>query len=149
MKMSDPNHNHPTPDDRLADFADRVLEGEATDPEEAELCSLEETILRLRQTLPQDDLDEKTRRRMQAEFKVRARNLPAPAPSLWRSLRSPQRLALAFAGAVLAILLIAFPFLPSTIEPIPGTAGLRPMDTLLVVSIACTVALLIWIKRRK
>jgi hypothetical protein len=147
--MSDPNHPPPTPDDLLADFADRALEGKASDPADPELRDLEETVLRLQQSLPAGNLDEKTRRRMQAEFKVRARNVYTPPPSIWRSLRPPQRLTLAFAGAVLVILLIVFPFLPSAIEPVEGTAGLRPMDMLLLVSIACVTALLVWARRRK
>lgn len=147
--MSDSNHTPLTPDDLLADFADRALEGKASAPADPALRDLEETVLRLQQSVQAGGLDEKTRRRMQAEFKVRARNVYTPAPSLWRSLRAPQRLTLAFAGAVLVILLIVFPFLPSTIEPIEGTAGLRPMDVLLLVSLACVTVLLVWARRRK
>jgi len=152
MKMSQPNQPNPTPDDLLADFTDRVLNGKTSVPAfpaDVELRALAETVLRLQQSLPQEAPDPQTVKRMQADFKVRARKARASSSSVWQSLRRPQRFALAFAGAVLATLLIVFPFLPSTSDPLQGTAGLPPQDTLLLVSLGCVIVLLIWVRRRK
>lgn len=150
--MSQPNQPNPTPDDLLADFTDRVLNGKTSapaSPADAELRALEETVLRLKGTLPQEAPDPQTLKRMQADFKVRARKAGASTSSVWQSLRYPQRFALAFAGAMLATLLIVFPFLPSTGDPVQGTAGLQPQDAILLASVGCVIVLLFWMRRRK
>ncbi|HSK88708.1 MAG TPA: hypothetical protein VK880_10140 [Anaerolineales bacterium] len=150
--MSQPNQPNLTPDDLLADFTDRVLNGKTSapaSPADVELRALEETVLRLNGILPQEAPDPQTLKRMQADFKVRARKAGASTPSIWQSLRRPQRFALAFAGAVLATLLIVLPFLPSTGDPVQGTAGLQPRDAILLAGIGCVIVLLIWVRRRK
>jgi hypothetical protein len=152
MHMSQPIQPNPSPDDRLADFTDRVLEGEIAIPAshtDAELRGLEETILRLRRTLPHEALDEQTLKRMQADFKRRTRQASVSAPSVWQLLQPRQRFTLALAGLMLAIILIAVPLLPVTNEPIQGTAGLQPRDMLLLIGIVCVTILLIWVKHRR
>jgi hypothetical protein len=152
MKMSQPNHTHPSPDDLLADFTDRVLAGKTSgpaSPADAELRGLEETVLRLQRTLPQTAPDEKVLRRMQADFKVRARKAGISTPPSWPLLRPRQRFALAFAGMVLAALLVAYPFLASTGEPIEGTAGFQTQALIVLAGIGCVIGLLIWARRRK
>jgi len=152
MKMSQPNQPNPTPDDLLADFTDRVLNGKTSvpaSPADVELRALEEMVLRLKGSLPPEAPDPQTLKRMQADFKVRARKAGASTPSVWQSLRPPQRLALAFAGAMLATLLIVFPFLPSISDPVQGTAGLQPQDAILLASVGCVIVLLFWVRRRK
>lgn len=152
MKMSLPNQTNLTPDDLLADFTDRVLDGKATtpaSPTEDELRGLEETILRLKQTLVQKALDEKTFRHMQADFRIRAQKIDSSASSFWQFLRPRQRLAVAFATVALATLLIVLPFLTFTNEPIQGTAGLQTQGVILLISVVCLVTLFIWVQRRK
>ncbi len=148
--MSEPNPTQPTPDDSLADFADRVLSGKTSTPDsssDAELRGLEETVLRLKQTLPQAAPDEKILKHLQANFRTRVRKADSPTIPAWQFLRPRRNLALAFA-AVLAILVIALPFLPIDNGPLPGTAG-RPQDIILLAGIACVVVLLIWARRQK
>ncbi len=149
--MSEPNPTQPTPDDSLADFADRVLAGKTSAPDsssDTELRGLEETILRLQQTLPQGDPDEKTLRHLQANFRARVRKADSPTIPAWQFLRPRRNMALAFA-AILAILVIALPFLPIDNGPLPGTAGRQAQDILLLAGIACVAILLIWARRRK
>ncbi|HET9912671.1 MAG TPA: hypothetical protein VFQ13_12320 [Anaerolineales bacterium] len=150
--MSEPNQTNPSPDDLLADFTDHVLDGEISVPAsrtDDELRGLEETVLRLKQSIPQAALDEKTLKRMQADFKVRARKSDSSRSSLWQALRPRQRFALAFAGVTLAALLIVFPLLTSANEPVQGTAGFQPQTVLLGVGIASLIVLLVWASRRK
>lgn len=150
--MSQPNQTNPAPDDLLADFTDRVLDGKTSIPAsspDSELRGLEEMVLRLQQSLPQKALDEKTLKRMQADFKVRTRKAGSSSVPFWQFLQPRQRLVLAFAGAVLAALLIVFPFLTSITVPVEGTAGVQPQAILLLIGISCVVALLIWARRHK
>lgn len=150
--MSQSKPTQPSPDDLLADFTDRVLNGEISGPAsstDAEMRDLEKTILRLKQTLPQTALDEKTLKRLQADFKIRSRKSISSPTSVWQLLEPRQRLTLAFVGLALAVLLIAFPFLPVTTDPIQGTAGFQTQDVILLVGIGCMIVLLIWIGRRK
>ncbi len=149
--MSQPNQPDPSPDDLLADFTDRVLNGETSvpaSPADAELRGLKETILRLKRSLPREAPDEKFLKRMQADFKVRTRKINSTS-SVWQLLQPRQRLTLAFVGIVLATILIAFPFLPVTNHPIQGTAGLQPRDLILLAGIVCVIVLLIWVRRRR
>lgn len=150
--MSQPNSTHPSPDDWLADFTDHVLDGETAVPTshtDVELRGLEETILRLKRALPQAAPDGKLLRRMQADFKGRTRRAGVSPSSVWQLLQPRQRLTLAFVGLALAVLLVAFPFLPVTTDPIQGTAGFQARDAILLAGIGCVVVLLIWAARRK
>ncbi len=151
MKMSEPNPTNPTPDDLLADFTDRVLDEETpvASSTDAELRGLEETVLRLKRSLPQKALDEKILRHLQVNFKTRIRKVDSPLISTWQFLRPRQRLVLAFASVALVALLIAFPFLPFNSGSIEGTAGIQAQGVILVVGIVCVVALLVWARRHK
>src|SRR5512146_508428 len=115
MIMSEPNPTKSTPDDLLADFTDRVLDGQASapaSPADSELRSLEEAVLRLEQALPRQAPDEKTLRHLQANFQARVRKADCPTIPTWQFWRPRQRFVMAFAMVVLAVLLIAVPFLP-------------------------------------
>lgn len=150
--MSESKQTNPTPDDLLADFTDRVLDGKTSEPAshaDAELRGLEETVLRLRQVLPQEDLDERTLRRMQANFHARVRKADSPTIPAWQFPRARPRLALAFAAVALAVLLIAVPLLQFTSEPLKGTAGLQAPGAVLLIGVVCVIALLVWARRRK
>jgi hypothetical protein len=152
MHMSQPNQTNPSPDDLLADFTNRVLDGEMSvpaSPADAELRGLKETILRLKRTIPREAPDEKLLKRMQADFKERTRQAGVSTSSVWQLLRPRQRLTLAFVGIALVAILIAFPFLPLSTDPIQGTAGFQAQDVILLAGLGCVVVLLIWVGRRK
>src|SRR5512140_1433522 len=152
MKMSESKQTNLSPDDLLANFTDQVLDGKTSapvSPADAELRGLEETVLRLKQALPQDALDERTLRWMQANFHARVRKADSPTIPIWQFPRPRQRLALAFAAVALAVLLIAVPFLQFTSETTQGTAGFQTQGMLLLVGVVCVIALLIWARRRK
>lgn len=149
MKMSESKQTQPTPDDLLADFTDRVLDGKTSEPADADLRNLEETVLRLQQALPQEALDEKKLRWMQANFHARVRKADSPTIPVWQFPRPRPRLVLTFAAVALAVLLIAVPFLQFTSGPIEGTAGIQEQGLILLIGVVCVVALLIWARRRK
>jgi hypothetical protein len=152
MHMSQPDPTHSSPDDLLADFTDRVLDGEtslSTSLSDAETRRLEETILHLKRTLPREAPDEKLLKRMQADFKARVRKAEPSPSSVWQLLRPRQRLVLAFAGLALAAILVMFPFLPLSTDPIDGTAGLQPAGVILLVGVVSVVLLLLWVRRHK
>ena len=147
--MNESKKTNRTPDDALADFTDQILAGKTSVPADAELRGLEETILRLKQALPPDTLDEKTARRMQANFKARVRKSDSQTLPVWQFVRPRQRLAFAFAAVALVALLIVFPFLTPIGEPVEGTAGLQPQYVILLAGALCVIALLLWTRRRK
>ncbi|HSB02930.1 MAG TPA: hypothetical protein VLE49_19935 [Anaerolineales bacterium] len=150
--MSDSKQTNPTPDDLLADFTDRVLDGKASvpaSPADAELRGLEETVLRLKQVLPQEAVEEKTLRRMQTNFRARVQKADSPTIPAWQFARPRQRLVLTFAAVALAILLVALPLLPFTNEPMQGTAGTQARDAVLLAGAACVIVLLFWARRHK
>lgn len=153
MKMSQPNSTKPNPDDLLADFADRVLDGKTSvlaSPADGELRGLEETILRLNQALPRESPDEQTLRRLQADFKARARRAGSSSKPVWQSQQSRQRLILVFAAiAILAVIFIALPFLTIGNGSTQATAGLQPGGAILLIAAGCIIAFLIWQGRRK
>ena len=153
MKMSQPNSTKPNPDDLLADFADRVLDGKTSvlaSPADGELRGLEETILRLNQAFPQQALEEKTLNRLQANFKVRARRAGSSSKPVWQSQQSRQRLILVFAAiAILAVIFIALPFLTIGNGSAQATAGLQPGGAALLIAAGCIIAFLVWQGRRK
>ena len=147
--MSESKKTNPTPDDMLADFTDQVLDGKTSAPADAELRDLKETVLRLKQALPQGALDERTARRMQANFKARVRKADSQTIPVWQFVRPRQRLVFAFAAFALAALLIVFPFLTPIGEPVEGTAGLESQYVILLAGALCAIGLLIWVRRRK
>ena len=147
--MSESKQTKPTPDDLLADFTDHVLDGKTPVPADAELRDLKETVLRLKQALPQDALEEKTVRRMQANFKARVRKADSQTIPAWQFVRPRQRLVFAFAAVALVVLLIVVPFLTPVSGPVQGTAGLEPQYVILLAGALCVIVLLFWARRRK
>jgi hypothetical protein len=153
MKMTQSTKPTPNPDDLLADFTDRVLDGKTAviAPSTGdELRGLEETVMRLHQALPKGALDERVVKRMQADFKSRARKAGPAARPGWQSRQSRQRLALAFAViAVLAAIFLLTPFLTGGNGEVQGTAGFQPQGAFLLLAAGGAIALLIWLGRRK
>jgi hypothetical protein len=153
MKMTQSTKPNQTPEDLLADFTDRVLDGKTAvlaSSSDDELRQLEETVMRVHQASPKEALEEKTIKRMQADFKSRARKAGSSSRTGWQSQQSRQRIALAFAAiAILAAIFLVIPFLTSGNGGVQGTAGLQTQGTLLLIAFGCVVVLLIWLGRRK
>lgn len=150
--MSESKQTNSMPDDLLADFTDHVLGEKASTPDfaaDAELRDLQETVLRLKQAFPQEALDERTARHMQANFKARVRKSDSQTIPVWQFVRPRQRLVFAFAAVALAAFLIVFPFLTTIGEPVQGTAGLEFRYVSLLAGALCAIGLLIWVRRRK
>jgi hypothetical protein len=140
----------------LADFTDHVLNGKAStlhaSDSDEELLGLEETALRLNLAFPQQAMDEKTIKRMQADFKMRRQKINASShPVFWWSQQNRQRLVLAV--AIVAIILAVFlilPFFASGSGNTQASAGLHPQNIgLLAFLIGGVVLLAIWLGRRK
>ncbi len=137
----------------LADFTDRLLDGKtplsASAPDE-ELRALEETLMRLNHVFPKEMLDEKTRKHLENNFKVRARKVsPAPSGFAWWSQRSRQRVILIFAAVVIMAIFIVTPFLSSGTGNVQGTAGLQTQGIALFVILVVVIVSFIWLGRRK
>ncbi|HEX2696441.1 MAG TPA: hypothetical protein VHM28_01960 [Anaerolineales bacterium] len=153
--MTKPTNPTPTPDDLLADFTDRVMEGKTAvfaSTTDDELRRLEETVMRLNQAFPQKALDEKTLGRLQTDFKSRARKASTSSQPAWQSQQSRQRFILAFTAiAILVAIFIALPLGMFGNGSLTGTAGFQPSSTFLLAAfgLGCVIAVLIWLRLRK
>ncbi len=150
MKMSNSPLSSQNLDDQLADFTDRVLAEKTTalasDPE---LRQAEELILRLKQAYPEQVLEEKAVKRLQADFKTRLRKANSARPG-WRSQQTRQRIGLALAAAAVLVALVIFaPFLFTSSGNVQGTAGLQPQSIGWLIGLGVVLALAIWLVRRK
>jgi len=152
--MTDLKKQTPNLDDLLADFTDRVLDEKntiAASSTEEELRGLEETILHLQRTLPQEAPDKAMQKRMLADFRSRTRSVERSSRSSWQSRQSRQRWSLAF----IAIAVVAAIFFVTSLSLVDGgniqaTAGLQPQSViLLLIAGGCIIALFIWLKRRQ
>lgn len=162
------DHNLQDTDSRLADFTDQVLaaaKGEAPHPAESdpELQGLEQTVLRLRQIMHDDQPDPaaaaRIRNRAAYEWRMANReNERGPAPSrpggslperlgLFRSSRT---MVLSFATLGLALLVVLAVLSPGRDAPLSGTAGGQgTWLTLVAAGLLVGVLLaLIWRNRR-
>lgn len=153
MKMTQSNKPTQTPDDLLADFTDRVLDGKTAvlaSSADDELRGLEETVMRLNRALPHESPDEATLKRLQADFRSRARSANRSSRPAWQSQQSRRRLILAFTAIViLAAIFIGIPFLLSGSGSVQGAAGLQSQSILTLVAVGCVIVLFIWLGRRK
>ena len=158
MDQSGKNSNLIKDSNRLADFTDQVLNGKLEKVEsnvDGELLGLEETILRLKSSIPSTPLDQAAIKQMQVRLKTRiqreAREVQLPFWKKW--IVSRPQLGMAFAVALVLVVLVIFSPSLSTAGPAPltGTA-LAPSSTknILIVSIAAGVMLIFfWMKRPK
>ncbi len=137
----------------LADFTDRLLDGKtpvSASASDEELRALEETLMRLNHVFPKELLDEKTRKHLENNFKVRARKAsPAPSGFAWWSQRSRQRVILIFAAIVIMAIFIVTPFLSSGAGNVQGTAGFQTQGIALFVILGVVIVSFIWLGRRK
>lgn len=159
MKKTD-NTSHNL-DDRLAEFADRVLAGKVQQIEpnvEDELQDLEQMVLHMHQAFPPISLEEADIKRMQVNLNARIRREQQEAKqpfwktwfSGWQSQRTRQQTRLAFAGAMALILLaFAVPYLNSVNQNMTGTAGLSSPIVMGLIAAVFLAGLIFWAIRRK
>lgn len=151
--MTQPDKTTKTPDELLADFTDRVMDGKTSvlaSPSDNELRGLEETVMRLNRAFPKEPLDEKTVKRLQADLKTRIRKANSASRPAWQSRQSRQRFVMTFAViAILAAIFITIPFLTSGPGDVQGTAGFQPQSIALLAVLGCIIVLAFWLGRRK
>jgi hypothetical protein len=156
-----------TLDDQLAKFTDRALDGELTAQDEAtlapdlELRALEETVLRLRDAIPNDDPGEEVVSSMWGEIE-KLSNWKAQKPlwqtlkeiflprSNWRSRRTRQRWTFAVSITVIAVLLLVIlPFMDEISSGLPGASGGQISYQLVFVILGILILLAVWLFRRR
>ncbi len=155
MKMTQPAKPTPNQDDLLADFTDRVLAEKTAalaSSSDAELRGLEQTTLRLTQVFPKATVDDKTVRRMQADFKSRMRKANSSSRSVaWQSQRTRQRFGLALiAVAIIVAVFLITPFVISGNGSLTASAGLQNESLVgLLIVLAGVLLFIFWLGRRK
>lgn len=154
--MSQHDHNK---DKHLADFTDQVLQGRINSPTssaDADMVRLEETILRLKHTLPNNAPDSATSKQMLVRLKARMRreeqNQKIP---FWKTLfdfrSNPQVGMLIAIAAVLVLAIITAP----SLEPMGSSSSIttgtaNDNSNFLIGGGVVTVLLLIyWIFRKR
>jgi len=143
-------------EDRLAQFADQVLEGKMKQPEsnvDDELSDLEQTILRLNQSLPPVSLDEATVKQMAVRLNARIRREAQEIkPTIWNKwFSSPlsRQTGIIFGAVVLLILLVLVVPLFTTNGSSTATA-LTPINNLVVAgALVGGILFIFWVMRRK
>jgi len=154
-------------DDQLAEFTDRVLDGDTSAQDEAtlapdpELRALEETVLRLRDVIPNDDPGEEVVSRMWGEIEKQSnvegqksflqalKEIFAPRNN-WRSRHARQRwtLAVSIVGITIMLLVIV-PFMDAINSGLPGTGGGSNSYTLVFAILGILVLIALWLFRRR
>jgi hypothetical protein len=157
--MTDTNKKF-SQDEELSNFADQVLKGQmktTTSDSNEELKKLEETILRLHNTMPSSPLAESTKKQMLVRLNARIRREKEQPErkSFWASLfdGSQSRLQFATAMGVIALLIVAVvvsPFLGTDgSSTTVGTALTASRNILLPAILLGLIAIILWIKRKK
>jgi hypothetical protein len=152
--MTNIKKHPPSLDEILADFTDHALNENNTlvaSSTDEELSSLEETILRLQQTLSREGPDKATLNRLQADFRSRLRSAERSSRSTWQSRQSRQRWTLAFI-AIAFVVAIFFTFPLSLVDSgnTQATAGLQPQNvTPLLLAGGIIIGLVLWLSRRQ
>jgi hypothetical protein len=157
MTRTDPSLNR---DKWLADFADQILNGEATDlstiSSDPEMHSLVKTLLRLKNAYPKEELSSVSTRRMrdrilehwQKEEQKKTR-WAAFFRFDWLTPSRRQQFAMAFAVVtVIAVLLVGSPTVFSN-GGLAGSAGFGPSAAFLWVALAALLVAIVWLLRRK
>lgn len=146
-------------DNKLADFADRVLEGKldlTASTTDEELLGLEKTILRLTDAFPPEPLEDAKVKQMLVRLKARARREEeetAAKPSFWKRLfdiQSNPQVGLLFAvAAVLVLMVVSIPALQEAPgSSVSGTA-FSGGSLITVAGLVGILLVFYWISRRK
>lgn len=151
----------PSQDEQIGDFADRVIKGQmkntASDANE-ELHGLEETVLRLHNSMPTSSLEESAKKQMFVRLNTRIRRENEKAgqkDSFWKTLFNTEWLRPGFAiTAGMVALLIAVAILSPNLGSVDssttvGTA-LNPNSNLfIVIGLVVIILGILWFSRRK
>jgi hypothetical protein len=151
-------------DERLSQFTDQVLKGQmnkpASNPTE-ELRDLEETILRLHNTLPPSSLEESTKKQMLVRLNARIRREKEQPQkkSFWASLfdtewmRTQSRPQFAATIGIIAILVVAVIISPtlgdSGSSTTVGTAFNSSSNVFIVIGLITVILGFLWVIRKK
>jgi hypothetical protein len=157
--MTDTNKKF-SQDEELSNFADQVLKGQmktTTSDSNEELKKLEETILRLHNTMPSSPLAESTKKQMLVRLNARIRREKEQPErkSFWASLFDGRQSRLQFVTAmgVIALLIVAV-----VVSPVLGTDGssttvgtalTASRNIILPAILLGLIAIILWIKRKK
>ncbi len=144
-------------DNRLAEFADQVLQGKTTQPassSDLDLLRLEETILRLKQTLPTEAPDAIKTKQMLTRLKNRIKQEEeAASVPFWKKLfdfqSNPQVGIILMVAMMVILAIVSVPSLElSGSETITGTAD-NSSNLLVGGGLVGLLLLLYWVFRRK
>ncbi|MFN3492131.1 MAG: LPXTG cell wall anchor domain-containing protein [Anaerolineales bacterium] len=144
-------------DNQLADFADQVLQGKMNQPassSDLDLLRLEETILRLKQTLPTETPDAVKTKQMLTRLKARIkREEEAASAPFWKKLfnlqSNPQIGIILMVAMMLILAIVSVPSLElSASETITGTAN-NSSNLFIGGGVVGLLLLLYWIFRKK
>ncbi|MBL8100038.1 MAG: hypothetical protein JNK81_12700 [Anaerolineales bacterium] len=146
-------------DNQLADFTDKVLQGKMNQPassSDLDLLRLEETILRLKHTLPTDDAPNAAKtKQMLVRLKARMKREEETAKiPFWKKLfdfqSNPQVGMILAVAMILIIAVITVPSLePSGRNTITGTADSSTNILLIGGGLVGLLLMVYWIFRRK
>ena len=148
-------------DEELSEFTDHVLKGQmkntASDSAE-ELRDLEETVLRLHNTMPSSSLEESTKKQMLVRLNARIRKEQTQQKSFWASLfdfhwiQNQSRTQFVAAIGIIAILVIAViisPALGTDGSSTTGTAFNSKYSILIITGLIALIFGILWSVRRK
>lgn len=145
-------------DIELADFTDRVLGAEqdkTASTTDVELLSLENTILRLAETFPQEILTDAKAKQMLVRIKAGARRTEeeqAALPSFWKRLfdfqSNPQAAMLIAVAAVMVLVIVNLPASQNSDSSMAGTS-FSVSSLFPALGVVGILLVLYWISRRK
>ncbi len=145
-------------DEQLADFTDRLLSGQVNKAEsnaDPELHHLEETVLRLNQTLPQTSLDQAAVKQMWVRLNARARRETQQGEgSFWKRWFLPIQVRPQFgmalgAIALIVLLVVVIPSFASGGSSTIATALTSSQGLAMVLLLAGVIFFIFWVTRRK
>lgn len=137
-------------DNQIADFTDGKRTASSSD---LDLIQLEETILRLKKSMPSERIDSATSKQMLVRLKARIkREEEAPKVSIWKRLfefqSNPQVGAILAVAMIIVLAVVSIPAIQAGNGAIIGTAS--NTNSLLVVGGLIGVMLVVyWFARRK
>lgn len=148
-------------DEWLADFTDQMLDGETSNPlvtgSDPEMRALTDTLLRLKNAFPKQELDPASVKRMQAKVLERwhreeekKSRWAALFQAEWLTRSRRQQFGMAFAMiAIAGILILTAPLLFQSGDPLTASAGSEMTGTFLWIALGTMVVIAAWLLSRK
>lgn len=142
-------------DARLADFTDRLLDGETAPVASAsdeELLRLEQTVLRLTHAFPPEPQTDARAKQMLVRFKSRVKRAQAVKPSIWKRLfdfqSNPQAALVPVLFVVLILAVVALPLMQIPGSSVTGTA-ISGTNVYLAAGLVLILVVVYWVSRNK